>query len=84
VSVLDHDAIAAFRLNRVKFIKEGKVEAVTGVTVQRPLAVMPHAPGLHTSHLIMGTLDSPTLLVLSLPDHLLFHTHTMEDVVTLW
>jgi hypothetical protein len=46
----------------------------------RPLAVLPPTPGRHTSHLVVGTLGVPTLLVLSLPDRRLVHTHTLEGM----
>ena len=41
---------------------------------------MPPAPGLRTLYLIVGTCDTPTLRVLSLPDRRLVHTHTLEGM----
>ncbi len=72
--------VVAFRWNGVKLVKDGKVEAAGATNNHRPLAVMPPAPGLRTSYLVMGTLDSPTLIVLSLPDRRLVHTHTLEGM----
>ncbi len=44
------------------------------------LAVMPPAPGLRTSYLIVGTAGSPDLQLISLPDRRLVHTHTLEGM----
>ena len=46
----------------------------------RPLAVMPPAPGKRVSHLVVGAWDSSELLVLSLPDLVLVHTHVMDGM----
>lgn len=46
----------------------------------RPLVVMPPAPGKTVSHLVVGVLGSSELIVLSLPDFALVHTHSMEGI----
>jgi len=55
----------------------------------RPLAVVPPAPGSklgqhstspRTSYLVVGTWNSSTLLILSLPDHRLVYTHELEGM----
>jgi hypothetical protein len=46
----------------------------------RPLAVVPPVPGGTVSFLIAGTFGSPTLLILSLPDHCLVHTHELSGL----
>ena len=72
--------LIAFRWNGVTFANEGQVEAAGATNAYRPLAVMPPAPGLHTSYLVMGTCFTPTLIVLSLPDRRLFHMHTLDGI----
>ena len=41
---------------------------------------MPPARGKSVSHLVVGTADSPELLVLSLPGLALVHTHRLDGV----
>ena len=41
---------------------------------------MPPARGKSVSHLVVGTADSPELLVLSLPGLALVHTHRLEGM----
>jgi hypothetical protein len=42
--------------------------------------VVPPAPGQRTSFLVVGTYKSASLLVLSLPDAKLVHTHVLEGM----
>jgi hypothetical protein len=46
-------------------------------TVWRPLTVVPPAPHRRTSHLVVGASKERDLLVLSLPDCALVHTHQL-------
>lgn len=46
----------------------------------RPLAVVPPAPGKKVSHLVVGALRTAELLVISLPDLALVHTHALEGI----
>jgi hypothetical protein len=72
--------VSAFRWDGAALVAEGVIKAaVTGVAF-RPLAVMPPTPGRYTSYLVMGVQFMPTLLVLSLPDRRLVHTHTLEGM----
>lgn len=61
-----------------KLIRQGPVTAAGVRAVSRPLAVVPPVPGKRTSHLVVGTHGSSELLVLSLPDLILVHTHNLE------
>jgi hypothetical protein len=61
-------------------VSEGVVEAAGDTSYWRPLAVVPPDPGQRTSYLVVCTLNSHTLLVLSLPDRHLVHTHTLEGI----
>jgi hypothetical protein len=70
------DTVTAFRWSRSTLVPEGAVDAAGEAETYRPLAVVPPAPGQHTSYLIVGTYSDATLLVLSLPDRRLVHTHT--------
>jgi hypothetical protein len=76
------DVVSAFRWNGSTLVSEGAVEAagVTDDSGCRPLAVMPPTPGHRTSYLVVGTVYTPTLLVLSLSDRSLIHTHTLEGM----
>jgi hypothetical protein len=72
--------VYAFHWDGAALVAEGVVEAAGTDSIWRPLAVMPPTPGRHTSYLVVGTMDKPTLLVLSLPDRRLVHTHTLEGI----
>ena len=72
--------MVAYRWDGATLVKEGRVEAAGGTDNFRPLTVMPPAPGLRTSYLIVGEHGTPTLHVLSLPDRRLVHTHTLEGM----
>jgi hypothetical protein len=48
----------------------------------RLLTVMPPVPGKSVSHLLVGTWGTPELLVISLPDCTLVHTHEMLGIST--
>jgi hypothetical protein len=72
--------VFSFRWNGGTLVSKGVVEAAGDTGNWRLLAVMPSAPGQHTSYLVVGTCYSPTLLVLSLPDRRLVHTHTLEGM----
>jgi hypothetical protein len=72
--------VTAFRWNGGAMVSEGVVDAIGDSIRWRPLAVMPPAPSQHNSYLVVGTFKNPTLLVLSLPDCSLVHTHTLERV----
>ena len=61
-------------------VAEGFVEAAGATGNWRPLAVVPPATGQHTSYLVVGTKETPTLLVLTLPDRRLVHTHKLEGM----
>ena len=72
--------MSAFRWDGAALVAEGEVAAAGKTYDIRPLAVMPPAPGLRTSYLIVGTLDKSTLHILSLPDCCLVNTHTLEGM----
>jgi hypothetical protein len=72
--------VSSFRWNGRALVPEGVVEAAGDTGYSRPFAVVPPAPGKCTSYLVVGTVDTPTLLVLSLPDRSLVHTHTLEEM----
>jgi hypothetical protein len=72
--------VCAFRWDGAALVAEGFVEAAGTAGHERPLAVVPPTPGRHTSYLIVGTCGMPILLVLSLPDRRLVHTHTLEGM----
>ena len=66
---------------RVGFVARGLVASLdTEGSKPSILAVMPAAHGSGSSHLIVGTCDGPQLRVLSLPDLVLVHTHTLEGM----
>jgi hypothetical protein len=73
-------AVSAFRWDGVALVAEGVVEAARTADIRRPLAVMPPTPGRHSFYLVVGTYGAPPLLVLSLPDRRLVHTHTLEGM----
>jgi hypothetical protein len=75
--------VSAFRWDGAALVAEGVLEAAGTATTNRPLAVMPPTPGRHTSYLVVGTFDEPTLLVLSLPDRRLVHKHTLEGTAVM-
>ncbi len=70
--------MVAYKWDGVSLIGDGVVENTDTTGNHRLVVVMPPAPGLHTSYLIVGTENSPTLHVISLPDRRLVHTHTLE------
>jgi hypothetical protein len=72
--------VTAFRWNGGALVSEGVLEAAGDTGNLRPLAVVPPAPGQRSSYLVVGTHNSPTLLILSLPDRRLVHTHTLEGM----
>jgi hypothetical protein len=72
--------VTAFRWNGGALVSEGVVEAAGDAGSSRPLAVVPPAPGERTSYLVVGSFGTPTLLVLSLPDRRLVHTHTLKGM----
>jgi hypothetical protein len=74
--------VASYRwnLDGGALVPEGVVEAAGKTKNMRPLAVVAPAPGLLSSYLVVGTFDTPTLLVLSLPDRRLIHTHTITGI----
>jgi hypothetical protein len=72
--------VSAFRWDGVALVADGVVEAAGTADFYRPLAVMPPTPGRHISYLVVGTRGTPTLLVLSLPDRRLVHSHTLEGI----
>jgi DNA-binding beta-propeller fold protein YncE len=74
------DTVSALCWNGSALVQEGVVGAVSNTGFSRPLAVIPPAPGQRTSYLVMGTLRTPTLLLLSLPNRRLVHTHTLEGM----
>jgi hypothetical protein len=69
--------VSAFRWTGSVLVADGIVEAAGEASYGRPLTVMPPTYGRRTSYLIVGTTFSPTLLVLSLPDRRLVHTHKL-------
>jgi hypothetical protein len=73
--------VSTFRWDGAALVAEGVVEAAGTANTDRPVAVMPPAPGRHTSYLVVGTFGKPTLLVLSLPDRRQVHTHTLEGML---
>ena len=72
--------MTAFRWDGAVLVAEGFVEAAGATGNWRPLAVVPPATGQHTSYLVVGTKETPTLLVLTLPDRRLVHTHKLEGM----
>jgi hypothetical protein len=72
--------VTAFLWNGSALVSEGAVEAAGDTDNFRPLAVVPPAPGQCTSYLVVRTYKAQTLLVLSLPDRRLVHTHTLEGM----
>jgi hypothetical protein len=73
-------AVVPYLWNGAKLVKQSVVYA-PGITGKfRPISVMPPAPGLRTSYLIVGEVDSSTLHIISLPDHRLVHMHTLEGM----
>ena len=64
----------------IRMTSNGPVTAAGSRDDPRPLAVMPPAPGKTASHLVIGTDESPELLVLSLPGLSLVHTHILEEM----
>jgi hypothetical protein len=72
--------VSAFRWNGGALVSEGVVEAAGDNDDFHPLAVVPHDPDQRTSYLVVGIYGTPTLLVLSLPDRRLVHTHTLEGI----
>jgi len=72
--------VSAFRWDGAALVEEGIVEAAGSTRNDRPVAVVPPAPGQRTSYLVVGRCYSPTLRVLSLPDRRLVHTHTLEGM----
>jgi hypothetical protein len=72
--------VSTFRWDGASLVAEGDVEAAGTADNWRPLAVMPPTLDRHTSYLVVGTRYWPTLLVLSLPDRRLVHTHTLEGM----
>jgi hypothetical protein len=74
--------VSAFHCNGSALVSEGVVEAAGDKGYARPLAVISPTAGQHTSssYLIVGTCNASTLLVLSLPDRRLVHTHTLEGM----
>jgi hypothetical protein len=73
--------VTAFRWNGGALVSEGVVETAGDTEYSRPLAVVPPAPGQHTSYLVVGTCRTHTLLVLSLPDRRLVHKHTLGGMM---
>lgn len=59
----------------VRLTSAGSVAGVGRLKYDRPLAVVPPAPGQRTSHLVIGCQKSSELLVLKLPSRSLVHTH---------
>jgi hypothetical protein len=78
--VISRTLVAVFCWNGSALVPEGVVDAAGYTGNWRPLAVVPPAPGLRTSYLVVGTCGKPTLHVLSLPDRRLVHTHTLEGM----
>ena len=66
--------------SRTRIKSQGPVTYAKTRFSPRPLAVMPPAPGKRVSHLVVGSAWTPELLVLSLPDLALVHTHMLEGV----
>lgn len=65
------------------FVAERVVSAAgtrSGVLAGRPVVVVPPAPGLWFSYLVIGTEHGSELLVLSLPSLALVHTHRLEGI----
>jgi hypothetical protein len=73
----DTYAVAAFQWRQGWLVPLGKLEAVPETRETHPLAVVPAPPGKYTPYLVVGALRKSTLLVLSLPEHALVHTHEL-------
>jgi hypothetical protein len=78
--VSTEERVSAFHWNGSALVSQGAVEAAGDTDDWHSLAVVPPAPGQRTSYLVVGTCGAPTLLVLSLPDRRLVHTHTLEGM----
>ena len=81
----DFCGVTTFRWDGAAMVFDGVVEAAGSTYNYGPLAVVPPASGQHssgqcTSYLVVGTLNSPSLRVLSLPDRRLVYTHTLEGM----
>jgi hypothetical protein len=72
--------VSSFRWNGGSLVPEGVIKGAGNATQWRPLTVVPPAFGLNASHLVVGTFGVSTLLILSLPDRQLVHTHVLEGV----
>jgi hypothetical protein len=72
---------AAFRWSGAALEADGVVEAAGLCAVKRPLAVIPPPRGMRTSYLVVGDrfAMTPNLLVFSLPDRRLLHTHVLLE-----
>jgi hypothetical protein len=72
-------AVVSFHWNGDALVSNGVVpNTCFGDTNWRPLVVVPPASGDSASFLVVGTFGTPTLLVLSLPDHRFIHTHELS------
>lgn len=60
---------------------DGVVAAVGERHGWRPLAVVPSAAGKRVSHLVVGTMQPPELLVFALPELTLVHTHKLKRML---
>jgi hypothetical protein len=80
IYVSAHHKVCSFRWSTKKLLPGGFVEAAGNTGHYRPLAVVPATPGKHTSYLVVGTYGAALLLVLSLPDCRLVHTHALEGL----
>jgi hypothetical protein len=78
--VSTNSIVTAFHWNGSALVSEGVVEAAGDTDDIRPFAMVPPAPGQRTSYLVVGTYPTPTLLILSLPDRCLVHTHKLEGM----
>ena len=64
----------------IKSVAPGPITAAGSCETLRPITVVPPAPGKVVAHLVVCSVDSIELLVLSLPDLALVHTHMMQGL----
>jgi GNAT superfamily N-acetyltransferase len=78
---LREGAVAIVRWIDGAFLFDGLLEAAGDRQDWRPLAVVPPSTRNKTAHLVVGTFGTPTLLVISLPDHKLVRSHTLGGMM---
>jgi hypothetical protein len=85
VSMSD-SGVVSFHWNGTSLDRIGVIKAAGESGQWRPLAVIPTTSGRHSgaTHLVIGSLGTPRLTVLSLPECILVHTHTLDESMKIW